>query len=391
MTREEERSPGTWAPVSPDGEPLRLDSVEILEVELAMSDPFVGAAMAERSKRALLVRVDAGGITGWGECPLPSSPHYSEEWLGCGAASLERFLIPALVAAGELASPGEVPARLEGVRGHPIAKSGIEAAVIDAWCRRASTRLVDWLGGEAEKVRCGAVLGMADPSRTCETASRLLAQGYCRLKVKISPAAGLESAAALSAAFPGVEIWADANGSFGHACEAELSRLDEAGLSLVEQPLLPEQWLDNAALGRSLVTPICLDEPIRTPQDVALAGHLGSTRSVNLKPARMGGVTRARQALDVARAQGMGAWVGGMIETGIGRAVSVALAAQSGITAPGDISASDRYFEADLTAEAHLGPEGTMALPAGAGIGVEPLADRLREATRRRVSTWRRT
>jgi O-succinylbenzoate synthase len=72
-----------------------------------------------------------------------------------------------------------------------------------------------------------------------------------------------------------------------------------------------------------------------------------------------------------------------MLETGIGRATNLAVAAMPNFTLPGDISASSRYFAEDLTEPFDLGADGTMAVPTRPGIGVDPDPSRLEAATAR--------
>jgi O-succinylbenzoate synthase len=74
-----------------------------------------------------------------------------------------------------------------------------------------------------------------------------------------------------------------------------------------------------------------------------------------------------------------------MLESGIGRAGTVALASLPNFTLPGDISASRRYYKQDIVEpEFVLGPGSTMAVPTGPGIGVDVIPDRLERVTVRK-------
>ena len=149
----------------------------------------------------------------------------------------------------------------------------------------------------------------------------------------------------------------------------------------VEQPLGHEDLLEHAALARRIATPVCLDESIRSAADARAAVELGACQVVNIKAGRVGGLLEGRRVHDVAVEHGVPVWCGGMLETGIGRAANLALAALPGFTMPGDTSASDRYFHQDLTEPFVLEPDGTMTVPTGPGLGVEPLEGRLSAVT----------
>ena len=127
-------------------------------------------------------------------------------------------------------------------------------------------------------------------------------------------------------------------------------------------------------------TPVCLDESIESARDAATAIALDACRVINIKPARVGGYLEARRIHDIAVANGIPVWCGGMLETGVGRAPNVALAALPGFVLPGDTSASDRYFRQDITAPFVL-DQGHVAVPTGPGIGIEVLPDALAEVT----------
>ena len=142
-------------------------------------------------------------------------------------------------------------------------------------------------------------------------------------------------------------------------------------------------WCGTRSCSEAIETDLCLDESIRSPADAAAAIELGSCRIVNIKQGRVGGIVEARRVHDVCLAAGVPVWCGGMLETGVGRAQNLALAAMEGFTLPGDTSASARYFLDDLTDPFVMEPDGTMAVPAGPGIGVSPRLDRLAETTLR--------
>jgi o-succinylbenzoate synthase len=159
--------------------------------------------------------------------------------------------------------------------------------------------------------------------------------------------------------------------------------LDELDLLMIEQPLHHQDLVRHAELQAQIRTDICLDESIRSAADAAAAIELGACRIVNIKQGRVGGLLEAERVHDVARAAGVPVWCGGMLESGIGRASNLALAALPGFVLPGDTSPSSRYFADDLTEPFVMDPDGTMAVPQGPGIGVTPRPDRLEACTLR--------
>ena len=177
----------------------------------------------------------------------------------------------------------------------------------------------------------------------------------------------------------------------GHVAQCEPnSALEPLGLLMIEQPLAAGNLADHATLAERLSIPLCLDEPIVTPSAAAQALSMRACSIINIKVARLGGIAPTLATLGICRSTGSGAWCGGMLDTGIGRAVNVAIAAQHGFTSPGDIAATDRYFERDIITTRFVvargkagtdGVHGTVAVPQGPGIGVEIDRDALRSFT----------
>jgi O-succinylbenzoate synthase len=215
-----------------------------------------------------------------------------------------------------------------------------------------------------------------------------LAEGYRRIKLKIEPGLDVERVAAVRAAHPDILLSVDANAAYSLADATVFQALEAFDLLMVEQPLRYDDLVDHAVLQSMLRTDLCLDESIRSPKHAADAIALGSCRIVNIKQGRVGGILAGRDVHDVARAAEVPVWCGGMLETGVGRALNLALASLPGFTLPGDTSGSARYFLEDLTEPFVLAPDGTMAVPRGPGIGVTPLPQRL-EATTLRVEILR--
>lgn len=357
---------------------MGLEAVELVRVRMRLRRPFAASHGTVRERDVLLVRAVLDGVEGWGECAALPEPTYSAEYVDGAHDVLRRFLGPAALAA-RVDGPDGVAAALGHVAGHRMAKAALEAAVLDAWLRARGTSLAAHLGATASRVPAGVAVGLDDPVPEAVAAAAL---GYRRVKVKIEPGRDLGVVAALRAALgDGFPLQVDANGAYTPGDSDALAALDEFGLLLVEQPFAPDRLRDHAALAARLRTPVCLDESLGSAAAAADALDLGACSVVNLKPGRVGGVLEARRVHDACVERGSGLWVGGMLETGVGRAVNVALAALPGVTLPGDVSASDRYWDDDLTEPFVLGADGTIPVPAGPGIGVAPRPERLRAVT----------
>jgi O-succinylbenzoate synthase len=310
-----------------------------------------------------------------------SDPCYSSEYADAAADVLRRFLVPALGATDRLDAYAVAPA-LAKFKGHRMAKAALELAVLDAELRAQGRPLARELGAVHERVPCGVSVGiMGSIGELLDVVGGYLDAGYVRIKLKIEPGWDVAPVRAVRERFgDGVLLQVDANTAYTLADARHLARLDPFGLLLIEQPLDEEDILGHAELARRIGTPVCLDESITSARSAAAAITLGAAAIVNVKPGRVGGYLEARRIHDVCAAHGIPVWCGGMLETGLGRAANVALAALPGFTLPGDTSASDRYFRTDLT-EPFVLADGHLPVPAGPGLGVAPLPDVLRELT----------
>jgi O-succinylbenzoate synthase len=365
---------------------MKLAGVELRRIEMPLKAPFRTSFGVESVRDILLLRAvlegPSGEAEGWGECVAMADPLYSAEYVEMSADVLRRFFVPALLAAGDVTG-ASVAAVLAPFKGHWMSKAAIEMAVLDAELRAAGRSFARELGAVRDRVPCGVSVGIASSiPRLLDEVEGYVAAGYVRIKLKIEPGWDVEPVRAVRERFgDDLLIQVDANTAYTLQDARHLARLDEYGLLLMEQPLPEEDLLGHAALARLVRTPICLDESITSARTAAAAITLGACSIINIKPGRVGGYLEARRVHDVAAAHGIAVWCGGMLETGIGRAANVALAALPGFTLPGDTSASDRYYAADITAPFVLA-DGHLAVPDGPGLGVTPLLDRLAAVTR---------
>ena len=362
----------------------RIRAVELLLVELPLVRPFRTSFGEVAEKRCILVRVETDGGEGWGECVADAQPDFSGEFNGGAWLALRDVLVPALFRAGDF-DIATVEGAFAAIRGNPMAKAALLDAFVDAELRAEGTSLAAWLGAERARVECGVSIGIVPSTEALlEQVDGYLAEGYRRIKLKIEPGTDVDRVRAVRAAHPDILLSVDANAAYTPSDVEVFRSMEDLGLLMIEQPLHHEDLLRHAELQAMLRTDLCLDESIRSVADAAAALDLGSCRIVNIKQGRVGGVLEARRIHDLCRERGVPVWCGGMLETGVGRALNLALAAMPGFTLPGDTSASARYFEEDLTTPFELAPDGTMAVPSGPGIGVAPLAARLQACVTRR-------
>lgn len=360
---------------------MNLKSVELRRISLPLKSPFRTSFGVDYDSDVLLVRVETDEAEGWGECVAGSAPDYSEEYVDGAIDVLRRFMIPALLDADDVRAD-DVRHVLRWIKGHRMAKAAVEAAVLDAELRARNESFASRLGAVRERVPAGVSVGIMDTiPELLDAVAGYLDDGYVRIKLKIAPNWDLEPVRAVRERFGDqLQLQVDANAAYSLVDAAHLAKLDDFELLLIEQPLGDEDLRQHSELARLIRTPVCLDESVTSAQVAADAIALGACRVINIKPGRVGGYLEAVRIHDVASAHGVAVWCGGMLETGIGRAANVALAALPGFTLPGDTSASDRYYDRDITAPFVL-RDGHVDVPAGPGLGVTPLDDVLADVT----------
>jgi O-succinylbenzoate synthase len=364
---------------------MLIDQVEIRFVRMPLVHPFETSFGREDERQTVIVAVRGEGLTGWGEAATSNGPWYEYETIETVWHVLEQFLAPSVVGKS-ISSPEDAVKLMAPVRGHNLAKMGLEAAVWDLLGQARGQSLSEMLGGVRERVAVGVSIGIQESVPVLlERIEAFQAQGYGRIKIKIRPGWDLHVIRTIRELFADVPLMVDANSSYTMDDAGRLRAMDEYGLMMIEQPLAHDDLVDHAGLQRQLRTPICLDESVPSLAAVRAALALGSGRIINIKPGRVGGLCAARAIHDLCRQRKVPVWCGGMLETGIGRAHNVALAALPGFVLPGDISASARYFDQDLVEPAfELDEKAMMPVPSGPGIGVTVVMDRLSAATRRR-------
>src|SRR5713101_7731830 len=359
---------------------MRLESVEMRRVRMPLVAPFETSFGVQTERDILLLKAITSDGEGWGECVAGEEPTYSSEYVDGCQHVLIHHLLPRLLERSSLEAE-EVGSVLRPVHGHHMAKAAIEMALLDAQLRARGESFAHYFGAVRSAVDAGVSVGIHKTiPELLDTVGDYLEQGYRRIKLKIKPGWDVEPVRAVRERFGKVPLQVDANTAYSLSDAAQLALLDPFDLLLIEQPLPEEQVLAHAELARSVRTPICLDESITSVQAASDAIQLGACKIINIKPGRVGGYLEARRIHDLCAARDVPVWMGGMLETGLGRAGNVAMAAMPNFRLAGDTSASDRYYHRDITAPFVL-VDGRLKVPDGPGLGVDVDLDYLKEIT----------
>jgi O-succinylbenzoate synthase len=366
---------------------MKISSITLYHLSMALRSPFETSFGRSESRDCILIEAHSADAIAVGECVADRDPGYSYETAGTAWHILRDYLIPAILDV-ELEGPGDLQARLQHVRGHNMAKAGLEMAVWDLQGKRTGRSLRQMLGGVRDRVDVGVSVGLqASPEALVKTVDGYLQQGYRRIKIKIKPGRDAADAQAVRRAFPNIRLQVDANSAYTLETASALKPLDDLDLLLIEQPLSEDDIWDHHYLQAQFRTPICLDESIVSARHARQALEMGSCRIINIKAGRVGGLSQAVAIHDLCRGKDVPVWCGGMLETGVGRASNLALASLPGFTLPGDISASDRYYLEDITDQKFsLEPDSTIRVPESPGLGVTLNARALQRVTQDRLT-----
>jgi o-succinylbenzoate synthase len=352
---------------------IRLDRITLREIRMPLVHFFETSFGRTTERQIVLVEVSSGGLSGWGEVTAGENPFYNEEWTESSWLILRDFVAPRVLN-HNFENASQVGARSAHIRGHLMARGGLEVAVWDLEARMLGKPLYRHIGGGARlDIPCGVSIGIQDSvPQLLEKIETELAAGYQRIKMKIKPGWDVEVVGEVRKRFPEILLMADANSAYTLADAARLKCLDEFKLMMIEQPLAHDEIIDHAKLQSQLNTPICLDECIRSAHQAQQAIDLDAGRIINIKLGRVGGFAEAKGVHDVAQAAGIPVWCGGMLESGIGRAHNIALATLPNFTLPGDVSASKRYWARDIIQPpVEVTPRGTIAVRDEPGFGYQ--------------------
>jgi O-succinylbenzoate synthase len=367
---------------------MKLERITLRQISMPLVHFFETSFSRTYKRDIILVEAAGEGVAGWGEVTAGENPFYNEEWTDSAWLVLRDYVAPRVLG-WEFNGPEDVNARTAHIRGHKMARGGLETAVWDLAARRNGVPLWQQIGGGARReIPCGVSIGIQDSvEQLLEKIECELAAGYQRIKMKIKPGWDVDVVRRVRDRFPNIKLMADANSAYTLADADRLRQLDDFYLMMIEQPLSHDDIIDHAELQRRLQTPICLDECIRTAHHAEQAIQLRACGIINIKLGRVGGFGEARRVHDVAQAAGIQVWCGGMLEAGVGRAHNVALATLPNFVLPGDVSASQRYWKRDIIQPAvETTPRGTIEVRHEPGFGYALDLDYIRSITVREES-----
>lgn len=362
---------------------MKIECIELHHISQQLVHPFRTSFGTQIERPSILVAVYSEGVVGWGECVAHSDPDYSYETVDTAWHVLSDFLIPPNIGQ-EITTPQDVTDRFYKVRGHPMAKASLENAVWDLLAKVQGVPLSKVLGGQRDRVEVGVSIGIQPTLQgLLDRVDHFVDQGYRRIKMKIEPGWEIEPLAAVRERHPTIKLMADANSAFTLEHVELFREMEPLNLLMIEQPLHYDDIFDHAKLQAQVKTPVCLDESIHSPNHARWAIEMRACRIINMKVARVGGLSNAVAVHDMCAEAGIQMWCGGMLETGVGRATNLHLATLPNFTLPGDISATERYYAEDIAEPSfHLNSEdSTITVPTGSGIGVEVLMNRVEKVS----------
>lgn len=350
---------------------MKLDLITLYHVQMPLVTPFATSFGSIDTRECILLEVRAAGLVGWGECVADRDPGYAYETVGTAWHILRDFLVPPLLGK-EILDVADLNRLMAHVKGHPMAKAGLELAFWDLYGKMNGSSVRELLGGRCTRVDVGVSIGIQNsPAKLVAVVNEYLQEGYQRVKIKIKPGRDVDDTRAVRNAFPMLRLQVDANSAYTLETAEKLLPLDDMDLLLIEQPLQEDDLWDHRTLQTRFETPLCLDESITSPRHARQALEMESCRVINIKQGRVGGLSQGVAIHNLCQAQGVPVWCGGMLETGVGRAANLALASLPNFTLPGDISATDRYYAQDITQERFvLNDDSTIDVPGGFGLGV---------------------
>ena len=361
---------------------MKITKMELYKVALPMRQSFNTGFGEIKNKEVVIVKLtNDTGLVGYGESSTLQDPSYTHETVETCLHIQEKFIAPKIVGQA-FNSAEELCAAYASIVGNNIAKAGVECAFWDLLSQKKGVPLVQLFGGVKDKIPVGEGVGIKSSiDELLQEVSDRLDEGFVRIKLKIKPGWDLQPLQTVRERWPDIDLTADGNSAYNlDEHRKVLESLDRFNLTMLEQPLPAGDLVGHASLQQNLKTPICLDESIESLDDARTAIALKSCRIINIKVGRVGGVLTSMKIHDLAAEHDIGVWCGGMLETGVGRAFNLALAAKENYIYPADMSPSRMHFLDDITEPGlSLTPDGYISVPQEPGLGFRIKEDALQQ------------
>ncbi|MEM3851532.1 MAG: o-succinylbenzoate synthase [Methanomassiliicoccales archaeon] len=337
-------------------------------VRIPLLVPFKTSFGTQYAREAILLILRNEGITAYSECVADVDPYYSYEDNETALHIISDFLVQFIE---DLPDPDTFCKRARQIRGHNMAKAAVEMLLWDYAAKKKEVPLHSMLGKGRGFAETGISIGLDSPAKMVKRVEAAVETGYRRIKVKIEKGMDLEVLSAIRDRFPDIRLSADANSCYTLSDVETLRKMDKYELVYIEQPLEHDDLVHHAKLSAMISTPVCLDESITDPGKAEDAFEMGACSVVNIKPGRVGGMGPSLKIASIAREHGGHCWIGGMLETGIGRCFNVSLASLEAVDYPGDTSPNERYFAKDIVLNPFRMEKGVITPNNGNGIGAE--------------------
>jgi O-succinylbenzoate synthase len=257
---------------------MKIERIELSLLEMPYVHYFETSFGREEGRTFILVRVSAGGESGYGEVVADRVPLYSYETTATAWGVLKEFLIPT-VFKFDITDPRDFYERGKVFKGHPMAKAGLELALWDLFAKVEGQPLWEIYGGEQQEIPAGVSVGIQDSvEELLERIRAFLDEGYQRIKIKIKPEWDVHVCEDVRKAFPGIPLQVDANGAYSLEDKETLKKLDNFSLQMIEQPFPAYDLWDHSRLQMEMKTPLCLDESAISQDTVRKALEMGSCR-----------------------------------------------------------------------------------------------------------------
>ncbi len=348
---------------------MKIVSAEITGIKLPYSSVFSISKYTFYDYCGYILKLFSDdGLIGFGESVQLLTPWYSAETFKTAKTVLLEHILPSFIGK-QYNDEHELLQSLEWIQGQHQAKAAVECAICDIAAQQKNMPLYKYLGGTSAVVKSGVSIGLQPQDELIRTIQRYLDGGYTRIKVKIAPGKDIDVIESVRKNFPNISLMADCNAAYTKKEFDLLKRLDDYELLMLEQPLANGDLIEHSELQSMMKTPICLDESVHTMADAVLAVELNSCKIINIKPPRVGGPLHVANMLKMLKRENVGAWIGGMMETGVGRLMNMACATLPGITLPGDMRPPLDYLKNDIVTNKFNAVNGELTLSENIGLG----------------------
>ncbi|MGL4595746.1 MAG: enolase C-terminal domain-like protein [Thermoguttaceae bacterium] len=329
---------------------MKIDQVSVYLARFPLKKSFrMGTQMISHFD-SVLVRMQSGGVSGWGEVFPGNEPSLTAAWSAAAFDCICNSLLPRLSSSLHIDSAEQLSAHLKEIKGNRDAKGAIELAWWDLHAKLKNEPLHKTIGGDATKeIELGLTFDQEDsPDAFLESVQRSVDEGFRRVSLKMRPGWDLQVVGAVRNQHPTLSIQCDLEGELSFDRHSELIyRFDDFMISLLEQPLSPYEYVGHAMLADSIRTTIGLDESITMLHQAEIAADLRSAGTFCLKPGKMGGLHEAKAIYELAKNAEIDCYVGADIMTSIGYRFVAALASLPAIKRPTDYFRFDEMLQCD--------------------------------------------